>query len=145
MRADRNDRYQPDPNFDPSNPFQSNRRKKEYSPMEWAIAIAVGIFLGGGLLFMAEILYTKWMFKEIITTTNEAMYQAFTPSPEALALAKKKAEIRQQDRIRAEKERQRQKAANAQFKRTCNFWRNEVRNNRTKSNTLMMTEACSKI
>lgn len=103
----------------------------EKSGLQWIVIIAIGVLTGNAMSFGASELYNKWQLERLIITTSNIMAK------------NSEASLKLQKELKREQRQNRQ--INNQLQNTCNFWKQQVINENTKTNKRYRDMACAKV
>jgi hypothetical protein len=112
-------------------------QREERSAAWWIAVIIVGVLIGNVLSYGAYKLYIRWEMHQIALAAEEAMrVQTARIKAQSEQMAKENA-------ARA-KERQRQLAVNQQLRQTCEYWKEQLRQENTSQNRAYRDAACAR-
>ena len=137
-----------EPDYQRDIEFDSEVNKKR-SGIMWFFIIVIGVFLGNVLSYGTYEVYNYWKLKMIMDAANSALEEQKIKSAENRKIQERKSLIYQkqlqQQKIARQQQLRKESAVNSQLKKTCTFWRQQVKNENTAKNRNNRDLACSRL
>ncbi len=137
-----------EPDYQTDMEFTHDVKKKRSGTM-WVFIIVVGVFLGNVLSYGAYEVYNYWKLRMLMEAASSALEEQKTKILENRKIQERKNTIYQKQLQQQELARQQQlrkkSVINAQLRKTCTFWRQQVENDNTAVNRSNRDLACSRL